>query len=85
MMIPPEDIPAHRAMEFLKPRIQMIEMEVIRLRGSLVAMLDETRRHLKRIRSLEQKMAKRWNGKKMSHGKKNLVRPIKKPRQAKKK
>lgn len=29
-------------------------------------------------------MAKRWNGKKMSHGKKNLPRPIKKPREPKK-
>jgi hypothetical protein len=27
-------------------------------------------------------MAKRWNGKKMSHGSKNLPRPLKKPRDA---
>lgn len=30
-------------------------------------------------------MAKRWNGKKMSHGRKNLVRPIKKVREKRKK
>jgi len=32
------------------------------------------------LRQKLNKMAKRWNGKKMSHGKKDLARPVKKTR-----